>query len=81
MRGSSHSLAVHVRQAILSLDATMIDRAKVEGRCLALHQGSLPASAAAVRRPTWDASVGAGPALAPRPPPPQQGLLRQRRLG
>lgn len=57
------------------------DRSQVEGRGFPLHQGPLPATAAAVRRPPRDAGVGAGPALAPRPPPPQQGLLRQRRLG
>ena len=57
------------------------DRSQVEGRGLSLYKGTLPASAAAVRRPAGDAGVRPGPALTPRPPPPQQGLLRQRRLG
>lgn len=54
-----------------------IDRSQVEGRGFSLHQGPLPALAAAVRRPAGDPRVGPGPALTLRPPPPQQGRLRQ----
>lgn len=57
------------------------DWPQVEGRGVPLHQGPLPATAAAVRRPAGDAGVGAGPAGPSRPAPLQQDLLRQRRLG